>query len=123
MSKGLSDNQISKRLKIGRNYVGQLRLEAGIKRPNYRKWTQEKVIEFAKRWYQEFGVLSANDWNVGYLRATGDKVRLKRFYGHDAPHLNTVLQLFGSWSEMKRQAGIPASKLGQWARNPKPKRQ
>ena len=81
--------------------------------PEPRKiWTSQRIIEFAQWWYKQFGSLAAIDWNPAQARALGHKERVKRFLEYGAPYMSSVQKRFGSWEEMKRQAGIPTSTVG-----------
>ncbi len=110
---GLDDRAIAAATGLGRRTVGEYRLEAGIIRPNPNKrWTPELIIERAQWWYQQFGSLSAADWFPEMAKKYGHTDRLIRYRLLRPPHCNTVRYYFGTWSEMKRQAGIPESPRG-----------
>lgn len=110
---GLSDEQIIAQTGIPKTAVKKHRSASGLRRPNpNQKWTPEKLIEFAQWWFNEFGSLAVSDWCPPMARKLGHQERIDRFYELGAPNLTTVTRCFGSFSEMKRQAGLPASKRG-----------
>lgn len=110
---GLSDEQIVSQTDLSLGTVRKHRLNAGVHRPNpLKKWTPESIIEFAQWWHQRFGSLASTDWFPQRARKLGHTERVNRFYELGAPHIHSVQRYFGTWLEMKRQAGLPASPRG-----------
>lgn len=115
-----SDPQIAHELGVSLSNVHRLRLLAGIHR---RKWTRIKVIDKAIEWRRRYGYTpAASDWNPAYLIKHGDPVRAERFYESGAPYINTVRQLFGNWSVMIEEAGLPPATKGRRFQNGVPVR-
>jgi len=114
---GHSDREIAYELGLSFHYVARLRREAGINRPMGRiprvRWTKEMILQKAKEWREHYGYTpGAMDWNPAQAISKGCPERAKRFHEFGAPRLDIVQKIFGSWSEMIRQSGLPPAPWG-----------
>ena len=80
-------------------------------------WTRDRIVEAIKAFDGLYGrPPHATDWNVGALHALGDTEKLDRFSTGRYPHVTTVRQKFGKWSEAIRAAGFVPLKNGTYGR-------
>jgi Homing endonuclease associated repeat len=118
---GKSDDEIAMTVGLSAQYVSLIRRRSGVSRPRGRRpdWTQEKIIEKARLWYEFYGSLSASDWQPPRRMRISRPEMVNRFQDFGAPHVTTVIKRFGSWSEMLRQADLPVARVSRQApRNP-----
>jgi hypothetical protein len=115
---GRGDVEIALALGLTAEYVRRLRLRSGITRRPGRppEWTREKVVEKARLWFGVNGSLSASDWQPPRRMRMRRPEMVQTFQDFGAPHVTTVIKLFGSWSEMLRQANLPEGRAS--ARRP-----
>lgn len=113
---GLTDKEIAGELRVSVGTASEYRRSQGLLRPRAWKWGRQRIIQFAQYWYGKYGFLGVADWHPSFARKMGHLERIERFYQEGAPNYTTVVQRFGSWSEMKRQAGLPPSPRGSAAR-------
>ncbi len=116
---GRSDLEIVAETGLTASYVQRLRLKSGIRRNL--SHTPEHTIWCARKWAKLFDYTpAAADWNPAQAKAQGHHERAERFCRFRAefgcPYFSTVKELFGSWSEMIRQAELPPSPVGFAAR-------
>lgn len=114
---GLSDQDIARMVQLRTETVRCHRRQTGLLRPRVsRKWTHELIIKSAQVWYAQYGYLASTDWSPAQAIRQSHPERAARFYQFGAPSLAIVVRRFGSWSEMKRQAGLSPSPVGSPAR-------
>ncbi|HEY5549967.1 MAG TPA: hypothetical protein VIK37_02075 [Candidatus Saccharimonadales bacterium] len=115
---GKSDEEIAAKLGLGVRRVADLRVMSGIYRPaGGKKWTSESILQKAREWHKHFGYTPAvADWHPAQAVRQGHLERVNRYYEFEAPPLRCVQKVFGSWSEMIRQSGLPPAPRGNAAR-------
>jgi predicted transcriptional regulator len=113
---GLSDEQIA--AATGFTNVSDLRRRAGLSRRD--PWTKTTVADRLKLWRKLYGYTPAiSDWNPAYLKLLGYAERLTRYtdfkaqYGCPSPQ--TCMRLYGSWSNMISEVGVPPAPRGHHA--------
>ncbi len=115
---GKSDKQIAAETGLSKSTIANHRLAAGIRRPHgNKKHTAEHIIWCARKWAELFGYTpAATDWNPALAKSLGHLERAERCHKFraefGAPPVVIVQRLFGSWSEMIRQAELPPSPIG-----------
>jgi predicted transcriptional regulator len=115
---GLSDEQIAAATRLSVTNVGELRRRAGL--PRRDPWTKATVADRLKLWRKLYDYTPAiSDWNPAYLKRLGYTERLKRYTEFKAqyrcPSPQTCMRLYGSWSNMISEVGVPPAPRGHYA--------
>lgn len=83
------------------------------------KWTQQQIVAAMQEYHRRYGKTpSCTEWNPSLARWRKTPAVAEKFLSDGCwPHVQTVIQRFGSWTAAIDAAGLPRNRAGRPAKS------